>query len=274
MKNGNPTNCSKTAFRFALLTEYAVQKRYKLKSRLEYLNEVIGFLQKAELELATTLRGSMDKSLYSDCMDLCIKAVLYRASLKRDLCLYDSLNDLCDALYEAYSKGSFAFSITQLNDYLYKYTSTLFKDKTLFKEKDYRCFVGRYKQYIETRDFVVDKSTEAMDAKAKMQKYRKTDRYKKTYRQYKAKPKTVCRNAYLKDAIPNEYSISARIAVYKKRKEVLTKYGNSPEVATMIKEYDDFIERCKYYRSRAIHQFASLWTKDSASLIDKYIKTK
>ena len=127
---------------------------------------------------------------------------------------------------------------------------------------------------ITAKDLIVDKVMETEDAKTKMQKYRKTDRYKKMYARYKTKPKTLCRNAYLKEAIPEEYSSSARITAYRKRKELLTKYGDRPEVATAIKEYDDFIDRCKYYSSRATHQFAALWARDSSSLIDKYVKPK
>ena len=136
MKNGNLTVYSKTAFRSALLTKYVVQKSYNSRYRLDYLNEVIGSLQKIALDSSiTAIENDTAKSLYRDCVDLYIRATVYAASLKRDLCLYDALNELCDFLYEELARGSFPISSVPLSDYLCRYTSTLFKDKSLLKNK-------------------------------------------------------------------------------------------------------------------------------------------
>ena len=148
MEYEKSNNYSKAEFRSVLLTNNIVQKGYSLRNRLDYLNGVLVSLREIALDSSiTAMDNDISISIYRACIAQYAKVALYAATLKRDLCLYDLLEEVCDALYTSYAKNSSVALSAFASNYLCTYTDMLFKDSFLFNEKAYRDLIERYRQY-------------------------------------------------------------------------------------------------------------------------------
>lgn len=148
MEYEKSNNYSKAEFRSVLLTNNIVQKGYSLRNRLDYLNGVLISLREIALDSSiTTMDNDVSIYIYRACIAQYAKVALYAATLKRDLCLYDLLEEVCDALYTSYAKSPSVALSAFASNYLRIYTDMLFKDSFLFNEKEYRDLIERYRQY-------------------------------------------------------------------------------------------------------------------------------